>query len=101
VTLRLLLSHTSGFTGGDFFPGYAVHEPLPTLGQILDGLPPATNPPMRVGFEPGIQWHYSGDGYAVVQQMITDASGQNFPDFMRAAVFETLGMHDSTYEEPL
>jgi CubicO group peptidase (beta-lactamase class C family) len=49
VTLRLLLSHTSGFTGGDFFPGYAVGEPLPTLPQILDGLPPATNPPMGGG----------------------------------------------------
>jgi CubicO group peptidase (beta-lactamase class C family) len=101
VTLRLLLSHTSGFTGGDFFPGYAVHEPLPTLVQILDGLPPATNPPMRVGFEPGTQWHYSGDGYVVVQQLITDASGQNFPDFMGTTVFEKLGMHDSIYEEPL
>jgi CubicO group peptidase (beta-lactamase class C family) len=101
VTLRLLLSHTSGFTGGDFFPGYAVGEPLPTLAQILDGLPPATNPPMRVGFEPGTQWHYSGDGYVVVQQLMTDASGQSFPDFMRTVVFEKLGMHDSTYEEPL
>jgi CubicO group peptidase (beta-lactamase class C family) len=101
VTLRLLLSHTSGFTGGDFFPGYAVGEPLPTLAQILDGLPPATNPPMRVGFEPGTQWHYSGDGYVVVQQLMTDASGQSFPDFMRTVVFEKLGMHDSSYEEPL
>ena len=101
VTLRLLLGHTSGFTGGDFFPGYAVGEPLPTLAQILDGLPPATNPPMRVGFEPGTQWHYSGDGYVVVQQLMTDVSGQSFPDFIRTAVFEKLGMHDSTYEEPL
>jgi len=101
ATLRLLLSHTGGFTGGDFFPGYGLHEPLPTLVQILDGLPPATNPPMRPGFEPGTQWHYSGDGYVVVQQLITDASGQNFPDFMRTTVFEKLGMHDSSYEEPL
>lgn len=101
VTLRLLLSHTSGFTGGDFFPGYAVGGPLPTLTQILDGLPPATNPPMRVGFEPGTRWHYSGDGYLVVQQLMTDVSGQSFPQFMRTAVFEKLGMHDSTYEQPL
>jgi CubicO group peptidase (beta-lactamase class C family) len=37
----------------------------------------------------------------VVQQLMTDASGQSFPDFMRTVVFEKLGMHDSTYEEPL
>lgn len=101
VTLGLLLSHTGGFTGGDFFPGYAVGNPLPTLPQILDGIPPATNAPMRVGFEPGTQWHYSGDGYLVVQQLVADVSGQNFPEFMRTAVFEKLGMSDSTYEEPL
>jgi CubicO group peptidase (beta-lactamase class C family) len=101
VTLRLLLSHTGGFTGGDFFPGYAVGDPLPTLPQILDGLPPATNPPMSVGCQPGTQWHYSGDGYVVVQQLMMDVSGQSFPHFMHAAVFEKLDMHDSTYEEPL
>lgn len=101
VTLRLLLSHTGGFTGGDFFPGYGVGKPLPSLPQILDGVPPATNAPMRVGFEPGTRWHYSGDGYLVVQQLLMDVSGQSFPEFMRNAVFEKLGMNDSTYEEPL
>jgi len=101
VTLGLLLSHTGGFTGGDFFPGYSVGKPLPSLPQILDGVPPATNVPMRVGVEPGTQWHYSGDGYLVVQQLVTDVSGQSFPDFMRTAVFEKLGMNESTYEEPL
>lgn len=54
-----------------------------------------------VGCEPGTQWHYSGDGYVVVQQLMTDVSGQSFPHFMHAAVFEKLDMHDSTYEEPL
>jgi CubicO group peptidase (beta-lactamase class C family) len=101
VTLRLLLSHAGGFTGGDFFPGYGVGKPLPSLPQILDGVPPATNAPIRVGFEPGTQWHYSGDGYLVIQQLVTDVSGQSFPEFMRTAVFEKLRMNDSTYEEPL
>ena len=101
VTLGLLLSHTGGFTGGDFFPGYAAGEALPTLPQILDGVAPANNAPMRVGFEPGTGWHYSGDGYLVIQQLMMDASGQSFPEFMRAAVFDKLNMRDSTYEEPL
>ena len=101
VTLGLLLSHAGGFTGGDFFPGYVVGKPLPSLPQILDGVPPATNAPMRVGFEPGTRWNYSGDGYLVVQQLLMDVSGQSFPEFMRKAVFEKIGMNDSTYEEPL
>ena len=101
VTLGLLLSHTGGFTGGDFFPGYGVGQPLPSLLQILDGVTPAANAPMRVGFEPSTRWHYSGDGYLVVQQLLTDVSEQSFPEFMRKEVFEKLGMNDSTYEEPL
>src|SRR5215831_12369319 len=101
ATLGRLLSHTGGFTGGDFFPGYDVGKPLPSLTQILDGEPPATNSPMRVGFEPGTEWHYSGDGYLVIQQLETDVSGQAFPEFVRTVVFEKLGMNDSTFEEPL
>lgn len=101
VTLALLLDHTAGFSGGDFFPGYAKGEPLPTLLEVLDGKPPAKNPPIRVGFEPGSRWHYSGDGYLVVQQLVMDVTGQNFPESMRTAVFQKLGMNDSTYEEPL
>jgi CubicO group peptidase (beta-lactamase class C family) len=78
VTLGLLLDHTGGFTGGDFFPGYAVGEPLPNLPQILDGLPPANNDPMRVGFVPGTKWQYSGDGYLVIQQLMIDAAGRTW-----------------------
>jgi len=101
VTLGLLLDHTGGFTGGDFFPGYAVGEPLTSLPQILDGLPPANNDPMRVGFVPGTRWQYSGDGYLVIQQLMIDAAGKTFPELMRTAVFERLGMRDTTYAQPL
>ncbi len=101
VTLGLLLDHTGGFTGGDFFPGYAVGEPAPSLLQVLDGLPPAKNGPMRVGYVPGTKWRYSGDGYLVVQQLAIDVSGKSFPELMRAAVFDKLGMGDTTYEQPL
>ena len=101
VTLGLLLDHTGGFTGGDFFPGYAVGADVPTLQQILDGESPATNDPMRVGYVPGSEWRYSGDGYLVIQQLLIDVSGESFPAFMHAAVFAKLGMQDSSYEEPL
>lgn len=101
VTLGLLLDHTGGFTGGDFFPGYAVGAPLPSLHQILDGLSPSMNDPIRLGFVPGTKWQYSGDGYLVVQQLMIDAGGKSFPQLMREAVFEKLGMMDSTFEEPL
>jgi CubicO group peptidase (beta-lactamase class C family) len=101
VTLGLLLDHTGGFTGGDFFPGYVKGTAAPTLLQILDGKEPATNQPVRVGFVPGSKWHYSGDGYLVVQQLMIDASGKRFPDLMRELVFQPLGMDETTFEQPI
>jgi hypothetical protein len=47
VTLRELLSHTAG-TNIQGFPDYVAGAPVPTTLQVLDGAPPATNPPVRV-----------------------------------------------------
>jgi CubicO group peptidase (beta-lactamase class C family) len=101
VTLARILDHTAGFTGGDFFPGYPRGEPAPTLRQVLAGESPATNAPVRLGFKPGSQWRYSGDGYLVAQALMEDASGVAFPDLMRARVFGPLGMTRSTFDQPL
>src|SRR5215471_11064704 len=101
VTLALLLDHTAGFTGGDFFPGYAVGVPVPTLVQVLDGAKPANNPPVRLGSMPGSKWRYSGDGYLVIQQLMIDVTGRPFPELMRELVLDKLGMRSSTFEQPL
>ncbi|WP_345245434.1 serine hydrolase domain-containing protein [Nibrella saemangeumensis] len=100
VTLRGLLSHTTGLTVHGF-PGYEAGSPLPTLVQILDGTPPANTAPVRVNFEPGTQWRYSGGGYTVMQLLMEDVTGRPFPAFMQEAVLEPLGMTGSTYAQPL
>ncbi len=100
VTLRRLLSHTAGITGG-FFMGYAFGSRIPSLLQILDGKEPANNPPVRVDTEPGKIWKYSAGGYAVVQQILDDATGKPFPELMRNTIFRPIGMHHSTFEQPL
>jgi CubicO group peptidase (beta-lactamase class C family) len=101
VTLARLLDHTAGFTGGEFYPGYEIGAPLPSLVQILDGQPPATNPAVRVSFMPGSKWQYSGDGYLVVQQLMIDVSGRSFAELMRELVFARLDMRRTTFEQPL
>src|SRR5262249_17650515 len=100
VTLRGLLSHTAGLTVHGF-PGYATDEPVATVVQVLDGAKPANTRSIRVDILPGSKWRYSGGGYTVMQQMVVDVTGKSFPQFMKEAVLEPLGMRESTFEQPL
>jgi CubicO group peptidase (beta-lactamase class C family) len=100
VTLRRILSHSAGLTVHGF-PGYAVGSPIPTLVQIFNGEPPANTRPVRVDTVPGTKFIYSGGGVTIEQQLVIDVTGKPFPQFMREAVFDKLGMTDSTYEQPL
>jgi CubicO group peptidase (beta-lactamase class C family) len=100
VTLRHLLSHTAG-TGVHMFPCYREGEPLPTLVEELDGIPPAKTAPVRVEAVPGTTWRYSGGGVLVEQLVLTDVTGEPFPALLRDLVLAPLGMDDSTFEQPV
>jgi CubicO group peptidase (beta-lactamase class C family) len=97
VTLREILGHTAGI-GVRFFPGYAQDGPVPTLVQVLDGVPPAVTPPVRVDHS---GFAYSGGGYAVLQQLIEDVLDTRLADVARDAVLGPLGMTHSTFAQPL
>jgi CubicO group peptidase (beta-lactamase class C family) len=100
VTLRRILSHTAGlpFQG---LPGYASDEPIPTVLQILNGEKPANTGPIRVDVVPGTIWRYSNEGYVVLQTLMSDVTGQTFPEIMKELVLRPAGMTHSTYEQPL
>lgn len=100
VTLRDLLTHSAGLTVHGF-PGYASDAPLPSVVQLLDGVPPANTAAVRVDTEPGTKWRYSGGGTTVVQLLLSDLSGIPFPRLMRETVLAPIGMSSSTYEQPL
>lgn len=100
VTLRRLLSHNAGINVPGF-DGYVKGRPLPTPEQTLDGAAPATNRPIRVTAVPGTVCNYSGGGYVIVAQLIRDASGQSFEQFMRDNVLLPAGMTESTFEQQL
>lgn len=100
VTLRRILSHSAGLTVHGF-PGYAVGATIPTLIQIFNGEPPANTKPVRVDTVPGTKFIYSGGGVTIEQQLLIDVTAKPFPQFMREAVLDKIGMADSTYEHPL
>jgi CubicO group peptidase (beta-lactamase class C family) len=101
VTLRSLLSHTSGTGDGFGFPGYHPSAPRPSVPEILAGSPPSNVGPVFWERPPLTAQKYSGGGTLIVQLVLTDVLGRAFPDLMRELVLEPFGMRDSAYEQPL
>jgi CubicO group peptidase (beta-lactamase class C family) len=100
VTLRGLLTHSAGITVHGF-RGYAADQPIPTLLQVLNGEPPANSPAIRVDTVPGKTWRYSGGGFVIAQQVLTDVTGVAFPKLMQDLILRPLRMTYSTYDQPL
>jgi CubicO group peptidase (beta-lactamase class C family) len=92
VTLRTLLTHTSGLAY-DFncaeIVRYFEHEGLSLAAAGGTGLP--------LIFEPGEAWRY-GVGIDVAGLLVEAASGQPLGDVLEAMLFAPLGMADTTFE---
>ena len=90
VTIRELLSHTSGYQ--DYWPqDYVMPMMLqPTTAQkILDGW--ARKP---LDFEPGTKWQYSNTNYVIAGLIVEKASGMPLLRFLAEKIFQPLGMQD-------
>ena len=98
-TLRRLLSHSASLTTHGF-GGYAVGAPLPTVVQILDGLPPANSSPVRPLEPPVAGFKYSGGGSTIVQLWMEEQTGLPYAQATRIWALEPLGMKHSSFEQP-
>lgn len=89
VTLRTLMSHTSGITGSDE-NGYKY--PLPTIDQALK------DRDIKIKREPGTVFEYSEfAGLAICQLVIEDVTGEKFEDYMENHIFKNLNMNNTNY----
>jgi CubicO group peptidase (beta-lactamase class C family) len=89
ITIRQLLSHTSGLQ--DYWPqdySFAAMEKPVTPQQIVDRW--AKKP---LDFEPGTQWQYSNTGYVVAGMIAEKVSGEPLLSFLQRSIFRPLGMH--------
>ena len=111
-TIDLLLAHRSGVIGrGSTFPlnacagfnadgggfgGYGPGVPVPTLLDVLNGL--GNSPRIELSQTPGLEHHYSGHGFVVLQRMLEQVTGQTLAQYMANEVFAPLGMATSSYD---
>ena len=94
ITLRHLLTHTSGF-GYDMWNAdlgrYIKHAGIP---RLTSGKAAALMQPLT--FEPGTQWQY-GIGIDWAGRAVEAASGQTLGAYMKTHVFDPLQMHDTAF----
>jgi Beta-lactamase class C and other penicillin binding proteins len=90
VTLRTLLSHTSGVCGSDEI----YQKPLLDIVTVLK------NKQIHLQREPGTRFEYSELlGFGICQLVIEKVTGEKFEDYVVKNVFQKLGMYDSSYAD--
>ncbi len=96
ITLRGLLSHTSGATVSGF-PGYASSGPVPTAKDVIEGRGATNTDPVAISPNPDGERRYSGGGYTIAQYWVESVTGESFEAAMRRLVLDPLGMERSTF----
>lgn len=95
ITIRQLLSHTSGLQ--DYWPQdysfKAMATPVSPQG-ILDGWARKA-----LDFEPGTAWQYSNTGFVVAGLIVEKVSGMTLIDFLNARIFKPLAI--TAYDQDL
>ena len=103
ITIRHLLSHSSGLSYGLIDPGTLmfkayterqVLDPGKTLGEMMDALAD-----LPLSFQPGASWQYSV-ATDVLGRLVEVVSGQRLDLFFRERIFEPLGMVDTVFTLP-
>ena len=99
ITLRDLLTHTSGLVSGGISATEAAKMPRKPTDALADYIPRLAAVPLA--FQPGSRWTYSpGAGFDTLGRVVEVISGQTFDAFLRQRIFEPLGMKDTFFYPP-
>lgn len=95
ITLRNIMTHTSGFeeTAKDMW--FTSPNDLVPIGDYVKAHIPA-----RI-FPPGVTPAYSNYATTVAGYIVQRVSGESYFDYIENHIFNPLGMHHSTFRQPL
>src|SRR5580658_7258105 len=88
VTIRQILSHTSGYQ--DYWPEDYVMTPMmqpEAAQQIID-----TWAKKPLDFDPGAEWQYSNTNYVIAGLIVESITGAPLMDLLVSRIFRPLGM---------
>jgi CubicO group peptidase (beta-lactamase class C family) len=93
ITIRHLLTHTSGIKGYTELPEFGdlmkLKKPKETLVTLFGEKP--------LDFNPGDALVYNNSAYFLLGLIIEKASGKSYADFVKANLFDKVGMSSSYY----
>jgi D-alanyl-D-alanine carboxypeptidase len=88
VTIRQILSHTSGYQ--DFWPQDYLMEPMRQNASAQSIMDRWAKQPLD--FEPGTRWQYSNTGYVLAGMIVEKVSGLPFFQFIQTRLLDQVGM---------
>src|SRR6266850_372254 len=94
ITVRHLLTHTSGYTYANWSEALTRYERVTGLPDIATLRNEAFNAPLE--FDPGARWEY-GIGMDWVGKLIEQVTDQSLEVYFRERIFQPLGMKDSGF----
>lgn len=97
ITVRHLLDHAGGLRERSTLAEMAgwLPDDVSTRAQLAS----LVRRQRGVNFAAGTEMEYSNTGYALLAEIVEQASGQSFESFTHERIFEPLEMHDSRFPE--
>jgi CubicO group peptidase (beta-lactamase class C family) len=91
VTIRHVLSHTSGLTGSSELQKATGSDGTPLKARALSSV---TGP---LQWQPGEKYQYGNQGMNIAARIVEIVSRSPYEDFLQARFFDPLGMKDTTF----
>jgi len=95
ITIRHLLTHTSGLRDGFALLGWAG----PSDVSPNEAITPMLARQRGVNFEPGHEYQYNNGAYNLLGRIVNVVSGQSLRAFADANIFKPLGMTSTHYRD--
>jgi CubicO group peptidase (beta-lactamase class C family) len=91
VTVRHILSHTSGLTGSSELQQATGSDSTPLKVRALSSV---TGP---LQWQPGEKYQYGNQGMNIAARIVEIVSGMKYEDFLQKRFFDPLGMTETTF----